>query len=166
MNRLVRGTYPRSASGDPSLFGLSAGQIRDGNDSQNPRLRKNTGWYNAHGQKLGWGDLSSADCARISAELLAGELFIILGERESFWDFVTDRNEMDAHLGKALVMESPGTKYVGDHALFLIETGHVYEVVDGSDLRQEETHAHYGISIMNILRMRAKIKIRSAAARF
>ena len=76
-------------------------------------LIHNSGWYNVDGEKIGWGDLSVDDVKNIMDGLEPYQVFIVLGEIESFWDF-TRRVGM---IGSA---SKPGRKYVEEHMKYLI----------------------------------------------
>jgi len=67
---------------DCRLFGLRQNQMRMDD------FVHNGGWYNCKGEKIGWGDLSPNDIVRLSQELEDGEDFYVLGEQDSYWNFV------------------------------------------------------------------------------
>ena len=114
MAQLTKGLYGHQFENASQLFGLRCGQIR-GKD-----FVHNGGWYNKAGEKLGWGDLSVEDFQRIRRELEEGEMFIILGESDSFWNFV----ERPGLLGHNAVtkpdVEAPGVDYVAAKARYII----------------------------------------------
>ena len=85
MAQLIKGMYGHEFKPTCNLFGLYCGQMRGGD----AKMTHNSGWYNKSGEKLGFGDLSVKDFKKISKELEKDELFIILGESDSFWNFVT-----------------------------------------------------------------------------
>lgn len=85
-DRLELGMYDYlgRSEGKPSRrFGLREGQIEDAG-----RVIKDAGWYSAVGVKLGYGDLNSAQIARIAKELQPDEMFVALNEEDSFWKHV------------------------------------------------------------------------------
>lgn len=63
------------------------------------KIVHNGGWYNMKGEKIGWGDLCQCDLLRIG-KMVSGP-FIVLQERESFWD-----------VPKELDRNNPGMDYV------------------------------------------------------
>src|SRR6185369_424422 len=96
---------------------------------------KNAGWYNKAGEKLGWGDLSTDDFFRIRRELEDGEMFIILSERDSFWNFATQPGLLGHNVVTKPDVEAPGVDYVAAKARYIIikrpEDGFGMYVVDG-----------------------------------
>jgi hypothetical protein len=103
-------SIPRSTN---NLFGLRSGQM-----CRKGKLTHNSGWYNKAGEKLGWGDLSTHDVARIAVGLEAGELFVILSESDSYWN--PRKNGISE--------SAPGVAYIAMHAMFIIASGYVYSV--------------------------------------
>lgn len=106
-------------------FGLSDGQC--GNDE----AAHNGGWYNQKGEKLGWGDLSYAQLLRISQEIAEGEVFYVLPEGASHWDFVRwskDRNDMSYTI--APDAQAPGIEYVQAKCKWVIKRGSITRVSD------------------------------------
>lgn len=102
-----------SKTHNAALFGLHCGQLRA------RELVHNCGWYNQHGHKLGFGDLNLADFQRIAAEMPPGEIFLVLPEGASFWDYFYG----DMH-------DNPGADYVAGHAVFAVTEGKIYRVID------------------------------------
>jgi len=86
MPQLTIGMYGTEFQLGRNPFGLRCGQMHVADD----RIVHNGGWYNAHGEQLGWGDLSPKDFLRISRELEDSELFIVLSEWNAFGNFVTE----------------------------------------------------------------------------
>ncbi len=113
MTQLTIGMYGSEFNSPNNLFGLHCGQM-----CSKGKLTHNSGWYNKAGEKLGWGDLSTYDVARISAELEAGELFVILSESDSYWN--PRRNGISE--------SAPGVTYIAMHAVFIVVQGYVYSV--------------------------------------
>jgi hypothetical protein len=106
-----------------SELGLRSGQIRADD------LVHNGGWYNSDGEKLGWGDLSAEDLRRLRDGLPADELFIVLGESDSFWNFVTHNPGITGDFCKTTVEEMhPGRAYMAKNARYVIETGVIWRV--------------------------------------
>jgi hypothetical protein len=108
---LTKGMYGNEFSGRRGRFNIRCGQVR-ADDYQH-----NVGWYNAAGEKLGWGDLSREDLKNIAAGLEPGESFILLRESASYWDFrfpgvFNDTSGLDP--------EAPGADYVNAHAHIII----------------------------------------------
>lgn len=114
MARLTKGLYGHQFGPTSNLFGLHCGQIR-GKD-----FVHNGGWYNRLGEKLGWGDLSTDDFFRIRRELEEGEMFIILGESDSFWNFVTRPGLLGHNAVTKPDVEAPGVDYVAEKARYII----------------------------------------------
>lgn len=124
-----------------SRFGLNTGQMRS------LSMTHNSGWYNKAGEKLGWGDLSPQDFERIKAELEDGELFIILGERDSFWNFVTEIGKTGATSTVTPDVEAPGVDYVVEKASYVITRDGIYYLDMAS-----ETTIHCGLEIKALKR--------------
>lgn len=102
-------------------FGLKCGQMRV------QRRVHNGGWYNKFGEKIGWGDLSLDDMVRISQEIPNDELFFILSEQNSFWNFVKRPVSCIGSLQNVDQSEAnPGIDYVIDNFLFLIRKNKIY----------------------------------------
>jgi hypothetical protein len=122
--RLTKGMYGTEFDKD-SLFGIHCGQIRY------REVVHNGGWYNSVGEKIGWGDLSSQDFKKISSELQPGEVFIIVGEQDSFWSFVS----FDKGAGTKIEdkEQSPGINYVIEHARWAILPNQIYHVTSSHD---------------------------------
>lgn len=118
MTRLKKGMYenPREC-----LFGLRNEQLC----GRDVRVAKNSGWYNKRGEKLGWGDLSAEHVRRIASELNDGELFIVLSETDSYWNFVKFDNMAKKENPK---MFAPGIDYVAEHAMYVIVRNDMYQV--------------------------------------
>lgn len=108
-----------------NAFGLHDSQISD------PDLVHNGGWYNMFGQKLGWGDLSPAQIFRISQEIDGDELFIVLGEHDSFWNFVMQPGLTgeDALVDRSAELR-PGIEYVWKKCLLMIKKDDVMVIYD------------------------------------
>jgi hypothetical protein len=114
--------YEEFNSNASRLFGIRGGQCRYHGD-----FVHNGGWYNKAGEKLGWGDLSPDDINRISSELADDELFVILGETDSHWNFVSFEDR-DGLTWKKTTKEEfePGRKYLAEKWRYIIAPGKVY----------------------------------------
>ena len=144
MAQLTKGMYqigPRK----PAVFGLTDGQTRRRD------MVHNGGWYNRAGEKLGWGDLSPKDFQRISKELEGGELFIVLRETDSFWNFVVYN---PGTTGGACVTEeaekAPGVEYMIDHCAFIIERGELYYVDRCKEVEEETFLSRDGLEFRKV----------------
>lgn len=135
MAQLTKGLYGHEFHNTSHLFGLSCGQLR------RKDLVHNGGWYNRAGEKLGWGDLSSEDLLQISQELEEGEIFIILPEQASFWNFVTRPDIIGSMAAVKPDVEAPGVDYVVENAMWAIVRGKFFYVDRYGDSR-EETFTH------------------------
>jgi len=112
-------------------FGLHTGQMRAGS------FIHNGGWYNANGEKLGWGDLSIKDVKEIKNNLETKQVFIVLGEHESFWNFVTyNPGVIGAMCETAPDASAPGPGYVYKHMRYAITKDAVWNVRN-LDLKKE-----------------------------
>lgn len=140
---LKPGVYGTETNPVEGPFGLRCAQLRD-----YPRLAHNGGWYNAAGQKIGWGDLGPEDIGRIAAEIPPGELFIILGEKESHWAF--HRQAPLAHAMVNITEQAPGQDYVARHAHFIITAQNCY-AVDEYESRQGHTTTRYNGVVFQVL---------------
>lgn len=107
-------------------FGLRCGQMRT-ND-----FIHNGGWYNAAGEKIGWGDLSPSDFLRITKELVDGETFIILSETDSYWSFVKEVSPMLLAWDNTVdpTEACPGITYVLNKAMMMLRHGKCYVLID------------------------------------
>lgn len=114
--------YHRQRRNGVGLFGLRYEQMRLFEET----VAKNAGWYNRQGEKLGFGDLSSSDFRRISNELIDDELFIVMYEHDSFWDFQENFRKLQDS-GRSTNgypwMDSPGIAYVAEYAMYVIASG-------------------------------------------
>lgn len=125
--KLVKGMYGHEFGARDAgvLFGFHAGQMRAHD------FVHNGGWYNGLGEKLGWGDLDPSDFLKIKNGIDKGEVFIILPERASFWNFVTDNpGPIGACARTQPTAEAPGIDYVIEHAMYMIDCRNVFVVSD------------------------------------
>ncbi len=118
MSRLVKEVF-KMESGQPAPFGLCVGQMRRN------EIGHNVGWYNKQGEKLGWGDLNAADFTNLTEELQEGELFVVLGEQDSYWKFVSFGA---ASMNVDRTAEAPGPEYVAAKCRYIIQRGKVWLV--------------------------------------
>lgn len=113
----------------------------------------NGGWYNTLGEKIGWGDLSPDDFARIQEKLEPGEAFVVLPESASFWNFVT-RVGMIGQLCEVKPEEAnPGAKYLAEHVRWIIANQGVFCC---SDYHRKPEDEHQGVRWRNLNREEAK----------
>lgn len=112
--KTVHGTF---AHMDKSFAGLVQGQMR----SRPDKLTHNSGWYNRAGEKVGWGDLSFTDINRIISDLEEDEVFIILAESDSFWEFVTHNPGPTGDFATTDAKEQcPGLEYLVERAIYFV----------------------------------------------
>jgi hypothetical protein len=105
-------------------FNIVSGQMRSYD------FVHNGGWYNKKGQKLGWGDLSPDSFADIAQHLPADEVFIVLPESASHWDFV---KFTETHMVVDATAENPGPTYCAEKASYFVHGGVVYKVISKYD---------------------------------
>lgn len=118
----------------PLPFDFRCGQIRS------QEISHNGGWYNCLGEKLGFGDLAAADFLKVRAEIPADELFVVLPERASYWDFgMTATKETED-----LDILAPGVNYVADKARYAIDDEYIYIVEDTWGPRAEILDSRFG----------------------
>ncbi|MEK7595986.1 MAG: hypothetical protein AAB564_00320 [Patescibacteria group bacterium] len=133
MAQLTNGMYGHEFYSTSNLFGLRCGQMRGGDT----KMTHNSGWYNKSGEKLGFGDLSTKDFQRISSELENGELFIILGELDSFWNFVIRPSLIGSMARTKPTVEASGVDYVAEHARYVIARNQLYRIDRYGDSKEE-----------------------------
>jgi hypothetical protein len=156
MAQLTKSMYGQEFGRTGNLFGLHCGQIRSRD------FCHNAGWYNKLGEKLGWGDLSVEDFQRIRRELEEGEMFIILGEQDSFWNFVTRPGLLGHNAVTKPDVEAPGVDYVASKARYIITGGFGMYFVDDY-AREDEQVNHGGLMFHVVKRADAKAFITSTA---
>lgn len=159
MAQLTKGLYGHEFESKSRLFGLRCGQMRGGS----AKLTHNSGWYNKAGEKLGFGDLSTEDFQRIYAELNDDELFIVLGERDSFWNFVTRPGLIGSMAEVKPDVEAPGVDYVADKAMYVIDRNSMY-LVDNYGSRKETMVNVQGLPFKVLTREAVKALIVNADA--
>lgn len=119
---------------DLERFGITTGQMRGG------ELIHNGGWYDASGKKIGWGDMVGDDLRKIASELKEDEKFIVLGEQDSFWNFVRRPGIIGAMADVDTPSEQdPGMNYIREHARWIVIPGKIYCVRKyGGDLGEQK----------------------------
>jgi len=148
--RLTKGMYGSEFRTTVGLFGLFCGQMHP---MLHTRMAKNSGWYNRLGERLGWGDLSTTNFQQISKD---DELFIILGEQDSFWNLATKRGIISAQAVAKPDVKAPGVEYVADHCRFVIAKGCVYIVERFEGLHGEAVKVRNGVTLQVLSREEAK----------
>ena len=108
------------------------------------KVTHNSGWYNAAGERLGWGDLSATDLLGIREALEPGQSFIITPE------FAANSPDIKDKL-------APGPSYVLGHMSYLITKDGLFAISDhrenaGSTVRD-------GVTIVILMRSEAIKKI-------
>lgn len=116
-------------------FGVRTGQMRCGYES--PRTH-NGGWYNQAGEKLGWGDLDSNDFRTIQQKLEPGQMFLVLGEHDSFWNFVTRVGIIGSDSTTTPDVNAPGPEYVAEKAWHIITPEFIRHINDYDNPRDGE----------------------------
>jgi len=152
--RLIQGMYGSEFAPASNLFGLYCGQIRIED------LVHNGGWYNKQGEKLGWGDLDKADFLRIATELKDGELFIVLSESDSFWNFVTKIGPLGSLCKTDPKIENPGKGFVAQKCNFIIGPCQLYYVDEYNSLKDSAVDIK-GLEFEVLTREKAKQLINS-----
>lgn len=149
--QLTKGLYGHEFRSTSTLFGLRCGQMRGGAT----KMAHNNGWYNKTGEKLGWGDLSAEDFQRIYRELENDELFIVLGEQDSFWNFVTHNPGIIGSMcATKPTADTPGVDYVAEKCRYIISRDGLH-LVDDYGSRKE--------SLVNLNGLPFKVLTREAA---
>ena len=128
--QLVKDLY-RSPGSKPGPFDLRNGQERN----QPERLGYRMGWFNADGERLGFGDLSTGDLARIEREIQEGEAFIATHEESAFW-------RLHSGDSRGLSFDSPGRDYVTTHCMYMVVKGRILSTVP-LDPSEEEMGFEY-----------------------
>lgn len=122
---------------------INEGQIR-GKD-----FCHNAGWYDKSGKKIGWGDLDIKDLNNIRKNLPEGEALFILGEQDSFWNFVKSFGPIGSFCSTDEKEKIPGIDYVLDKFRYMIKDGKIYgsyaydkdglsiEIIDRNKLKED-----------------------------
>lgn len=124
MNRLSKGCFGNQFKGEKvsGFEFLHCGQIRS-----KEHFGHNAGWYNKKGEKIGWGDLDVKDIKSLMKTLQKDELFITLGEHDSFWKFVTAFNgPIGSMCATDKTEKEPGIDYIAEHARFIISHNEIF----------------------------------------
>jgi len=139
--RLIPGMYGEEFNAKRGLFDLHCGQMSGGG------FGHNSGWYNVLGEKIGWGDLDKDDMRNIMDGLEDGEMFITMGEQDSFWAF-TEKAGGFGWLNKQKPTEQkPGLDYVIGHCRYIIVKGHVFR---RAEYGKKEPYEYYGVWVEEI----------------
>jgi hypothetical protein len=147
---LIKNMYGTEFYPESFCMGLRCGQIKYRN-----KYAHNSGWYNREGDKLGWGDLDAEDFKRIQASLEDNELFLVLGEGDSFWNFVTQNPGIIGSLCKTeATVEAPGRVYVAKHAMFAITQDKVFRISLNPREENQERCDETGVTFTHIGRHR------------
>lgn len=158
--QLIKGMYGSEFDRTGNLFGLRCGQMR----GSSARMGKNNGWYNKAGEKLGFGDIAVEDFQRIVLEIEEGELFITLGEQDSFWNFVTRPGITGGMSARSADESAPGAEYVAEHCTYILSKDGMAVVSDYS--REGETERNInGLQLKVLTREAAKALILGAEVR-
>ena len=122
---------------DLARFGIATGQKRSQSGGE---LIHNGGWYDASGTKIGWGDLAECDLQKAASELKDGEKLIILGEQDSFWNFVKRPGIIGAMADVDTPTEqNPGMDYIKENARWIVVPGKIYNISRyGRELGEQE----------------------------
>jgi len=142
--QLSKGMYGTEFSHTSTLFGLRCGQMRRN------QLVHNGGWYNKDGEKIGWGDLSPEDFVRIADGLDEGELFIVLGEYDSYWNLRGKEPQVK------LDIEAPGVDYMAEVCHYIIAKGELYYVDRYGSHQGKETVQLQGVTFKVLERGKVK----------
>lgn len=134
---------------DVSKLGLRIGAIKA------VELVHNGGWYNTKGEKIGWGDLASEDIPKIQAALEQGEIFVVLSESDSYWNFVTFADSKTVVNPKE---SNPGLDYLSKKARWLISKNMVWFVTN----YETEPAAHLGVTYQPLKREDVKSLLEAA----
>lgn len=146
MGQLQPGVYGREMMSKVGPFGLHCAQMRGKN-----RIAKNHGWYNNHGEKVGWGDLEASDVANIQAGLEPNELFITIGEEGSFDEFVAQEGDIGLMCKTNPMIHSPGLEYVVQRCIYIITRETFYR----AHRYAAEPYELHGVRIVQIDREQA-----------
>lgn len=154
---LVPGVYGTELNRLDGPFGLQIGQMRG------RRIVKNAGWYNADGQKIGWGDIGADDLRRIAAEIPGEEMFIVLRQEDAHWRFHQDQPLV--HQSTHLTEEFPGRDYVAKNARYIVTSGACFSVDERRFRDGEEIDRFEGVEFLVIGWDLAQAKILAATGR-
>ncbi|MBI2633602.1 MAG: hypothetical protein HYW78_04460, partial [Parcubacteria group bacterium] len=128
-----------------NLFGLRNEQMR-----YKDKIMHNAGWYNAQGEKLGWGDLSAEDFKNIESEIADGELFITLYEHDAFWNFVVKFGAFGGACATKPEEKVPGIGYIKAHCAYIIAKEKRYFVDRNASVIKERYITRDGIEFWTL----------------
>lgn len=146
MNRLTKGCFGHQfkKANVPGFEFLTCGQIRT-----HENFGHNAGWYNKDGEKIGWGDLDKRDVQKIQSALQDGELFITVGEHDSFWNFVTQFSGPVGSMCKTSKNEQePGIDYVAEKSRYIISHNQIFANADEFWIQPGEKKVIDGIEVI------------------
>jgi hypothetical protein len=135
--KLTKMCYGLQTDNKKTPFGMLNGQIR------HDAIITSAGWYNFEGEKLGYGDLSLADMAKISKNISGKEMFFVLSEGDSFWNLPKGANSSE-----------PGTAYVIANASWVIANSLI--VRSRQDIKKAEKTSQDDIEYVRIPRSNVK----------
>ncbi|MBU6427357.1 hypothetical protein KGQ27_03975 [Patescibacteria group bacterium] len=147
---LTKGMYGHEFHPTSEQFGLSCGQMRG------EQIVHNGGWYNKAGEKLGWGDLGPRDFLRVSNEMDDGDLFIVLPEQASFWNFVTRPGIVGGMSAVKPDVNAPGVDYVAENARYIITRHQCYLVDECGFCKDKDIVLHHGVAFKPLTKEAAK----------
>lgn len=147
MNRLSKGCFGHQfqTTTFPGFEFLRCGQIR-----QKEHFGHNAGWYNKNGEKIGWGDLDVNDVQHLMKTLHDGELFITLGEHDSFWNFVTSFGMIGSMCSTDQKEQEPGIDYVAEKSRYIIAPNEMFINGDEFWCKSGETTITDGIKCKSL----------------
>jgi hypothetical protein len=99
---------------------------------------RGSGWYDAEGRRIGWGDLTNPELERIAGSLRDDELFLVLHVEDAFYKFLrilvpdVSRRTPDE--------DRPGLDHIARNALFVIRKGRIHRVHNLCLTHGEERH--------------------------
>lgn len=142
MERLTKGMFGADYENKSGAFGLCNRQMRDDD------IVHNGSWYNRRGEKLGWGDLDANDLRRIANELPEDEAFVILGESDSFWSFVTHYGPGGGLCRTKAEADAPGTEYVAGKCFMVVVRGRVISLTRDDARHGTEGTLQFGLAAL------------------
>jgi len=149
MSKFTRGICTSRSWTEDKLFGLRHGQMRK------KRIVHDGGWFDEFGKRLGCGDLSAEDFEMVRRELKGNEMFVVLIEGDSFWNFRLRRKPALWKSSTEVDEEAPGVDYVAKKCLFIIARAGFYCVYDHIRSRDDAREIH-GLQFRVISRKDAK----------
>lgn len=135
------------------VYGLRIGRI-----TQQQSAAHNGGWYNMEGKKLGWGDLDYKDLYDVAyRHLKENEAFLVLGERDSYWKFVSFPVMDSMQKAVADKEAQPGLEYLAAHARYLVINRNIY-ALGGSSQSGPTTRGGINLILVNEREMKKLIE--------